>query len=156
MIIGNLNHLKLSGLSGELQQVIHSVASSLTEFNQLDDGRIDSEDGSWFCNIGNSTTEDASVRQTEWHKQYADIQLVLSGEEIINCSCIDASGTASFEKKLDLFILDAPDLEHSVHLRAGDFALFFPGESHQALCEVGESNVVRKAVFKLPLSMLGG
>lgn len=156
MIIGNLQNLKLSGLADNLQKIMTSVAPSLADFNQLDDGRIESEDGSWFCNVGNSITENVSVRQTEWHKQYADIQLVLAGEELINCSCKDASGIASFEKKPDLFILDAPELEHSVHLQAGDFALFLPGEPHQALCEVGSSNVVRKAVFKIPLALLGG
>lgn len=154
MLIGNISKLEQSGLPSNLRSVIQSLGCDLGVLQSLSDGRIASEDDSWFCNVGDAVTEPASRRQTEWHKLYADIQLVLKGEEIINCSCQDVSNQSSTEKKPDLYLLDNPILEHSVHLKPGDFVLFYPGEAHQALCEVGGVNDVRKAVFKIPLSML--
>lgn len=157
MIVGNMKALELSGLPAALLQVLTDSRCTLDALNQSDDGRIESGDGSWFCNLGDSTTQDRSVRHTEWHKEYADIQLVLSGEEIIHYSCEDASALPSEEKKPDLFILEQPVVEQQVHLKPGYFAVFFPGEPHQALCRAGnEDAIVRKAVFKINRSMLGG
>ncbi|MCP6744350.1 YhcH/YjgK/YiaL family protein, partial [Klebsiella pneumoniae] len=42
----------------------------------------------------------------------------------------------------------------SILLRPGDFAVFYPGEPHQALCAVSTPAPVRKAVFKIPAEML--
>jgi len=39
-------------------------------------------------------------------------------------------------------------------LRSGDFAVFLPGEPHQALCAVQAPMTVRKAVFKVPRALL--
>jgi YhcH/YjgK/YiaL family protein len=57
-------------------------------------------------------------------------------------------------RKPDLFI--APDAAHpvSITLHSGDFAVFLPGEPHQALCAVAEPMTVRKAVFKVPRALL--
>ncbi len=42
----------------------------------------------------------------------------------------------------------------SILLRPGDFAVFYPGEPHQALCAVSTPAPIRKAVFKIPAEML--
>lgn len=58
------------------------------------------------------------------------------------------------ELKPDLYICQ-PALESvSILLRPGDFAVFYPGEPHQALCAVSTPAPVRKAVFKIPAEML--
>jgi YhcH/YjgK/YiaL family protein len=58
------------------------------------------------------------------------------------------------ERKPDLWI--APGVVHpvSMTLRSGDFAVFLPGEPHQALCAVEAPMIVRKAVFKVPRALL--
>ena len=154
MITGNLSALKLATLPPVLLALLSRPEFSLAALQAQDDGKIQPEGAGWFCNIVPAHTAVRETRHTEFHRQYLDIQVVLSGEEIIHFSCQDARHQAAEERKPDLFIVDQPQLTQAVHLRAGDFVTFYPGEAHQALCAVGEPAAVRKAVFKIPLAML--
>ncbi|MBX4365426.1 YhcH/YjgK/YiaL family protein, partial [Mycobacterium tuberculosis] len=53
-----------------------------------------------------------------------------------------------------LYICQPAPESVSILLRPGDFAVFYPGEPHQALCAVSTPAPVRKAVFKIPAEML--
>lgn len=154
MIVGNLQQLTLATLPSVLYQILSRADMQFSHLQQLADGRHQPEGVTWFFNISDSTTAPIATRHTEFHKHYLDIQLILSGEEIIRYSLTDASAEACHEKKPDLFILEAPQLTNSVHLTAGDFVTFYPGEPHQALCMVDEPKVVRKAVFKVPVDLI--
>ena len=69
---------------------------------------------------------------------------MLDGHERIYAGSLPVSLPDDEERKPDLYI--------TVH--GGDFALFMPGEPHQALCAVAAPAEVRKAVFKVPRDML--
>lgn len=154
MITGNLSALPLATLPPALFALLSRPEFSLAAMQAHDDGKIQPQNADWFCNIGPANTAPRETRHTEFHRQYLDIQVVLEGEEIIHFSCQDARSLPAEERKPDLFILARPELTQAVHLRAGDFVTFYPGEAHQALCAVGEPAAVRKAVFKIPLAML--
>lgn len=154
MIAGNINILELATLPKSLYEILSRPEMALATLQSLSDGRYQVEGEEWFYNVGDSQTAPIETRHTEFHKLFLDIQLILQGEEIIRYSLTDATNEKCFEKKPDLFILDAPILTNEVHLRAGDFATFYAGEPHQALCMVGEPKTVRKAVFKVPVSMI--
>ncbi|MDK1704577.1 YhcH/YjgK/YiaL family protein [Serratia rubidaea] len=150
MIVGNLHDLQLPGLPASLQRILNQPAHSLPALLAAADGRLEGE--GWFCHIGAAQTAPSASRHTEYHRQYLDIQVVLEGEEIIHFS--PRRSTGGSEKKPDLFIVPQPELPHRLHLRQGDFAVFYPGEAHQALCAVGSPARVRKAVFKVALHLL--
>ena len=100
-------------------------------------------------------TAPAVTRHTEYHRRWLDIQVVLAGEEIIRYDVADAREMPAEERKPDLWIVAQPQLRQQLHLQAGDFAIFAPGEAHQALCAVDDRPAqVRKAVFKVPVEML--
>lgn len=153
MIFGNLMSLHTSGLPIYFKNILSLPECSFTALMQMDDGKLQLTNNEWFCNIGSAQTQEWNQRYTEYHQCYADIQIVLEGEEIINYGVLDCIGDIAEEKKPDLFILHSPKLTQAVHLKVGDFAIFMPGEPHQALCMVSEPNQVRKAVFKIPLSL---
>lgn len=154
MITGNLTTLTLATLPHSLWSLLSRPEYSLAALQAYDDGRIQPPNESWFCHIGPAQTAPRATRHTEFHRQYLDIQVMLAGEEIIHFSCADARQQPAEERKPDLFILENPQLTQSMHLRAGDFVTFYPGEAHQALCAVDEPATVRKAVFKIPLALL--
>lgn len=154
MIAGNITILKLATLPKSLYNILSRPEMELTNLQGLADGRYQVEGETWFYNIGDSQTAPIETRHTEFHKQYLDIQLILKGEEIIRYSLTDATNAPAFEKKPDLLILESPILTNSIHLKAGDFVTFYPGEPHQALCMIDEPKIVRKAVFKIPMSMI--
>ncbi|MGW1443913.1 YhcH/YjgK/YiaL family protein [Serratia rhizosphaerae] len=150
MIAGTLHDLRLPGLPASLYRILNQPAHSLPALMAAADGRLEGE--GWFCHIGVAHTAPPESRHTEYHRQYLDIQVVLEGEEIIRFAPRRAVGGS--EKKPDLFIVPQPELPHRLHLRQGDFAVFYPGEAHQALCAVGQPAPVRKAVFKVAVHLL--
>lgn len=156
MIVGNLDALPLAGLPPALWDILSHPGSTLQALSAREDGRWQPEDCRWYCNIGEAHTQPAAQRHTEYHHQWADIQVMLSGCEVINAGMQAVACDDDEERKPDLFI--ARDCQHpvAITLHAGDFAVFLPGEPHQALCAVDAPATVRKAVFKVPREMLEG
>ena len=154
MISGSLFSLSTAGLPDPFKQILSYSQCSFAALSEADDQKMQLSDASWFCNIGPTVTQEPELRHTEFHKLYADIHVVLEGEERINFGVINCMDEVFTEKKPDLLILQTPKLTQSMKLRVGDFAIFFPGEPHQALCMVSEPKPIRKAVFKVPLSMI--
>lgn len=154
MIAGNLNYLALASLPEALLAIL-----SLTEFNpetlnEHPDGCIQSKAEGWFCHIGDTQTATRETRHTEFHRDYLDIQIMIDGEEVIYYDFADVRQQQAQESKPDQYILEQPTLSQRIHLRPGDFAVFAPGEAHQALCAVTSPRKVRKAVIKVPRAML--
>lgn len=154
MIIGHLNALPLAGLPPALRQILERADCSLAALSARDDGRWQPEGCPWFCHIGPAQTQPQAQRHTEYHHLWADIQVVLTGEETIRAGMRSLAQTDDEERKPDLYI--APEAVHPVSIRlgSGDFVVFLPGEPHQALCAVDEPMTVRKAVFKVPRALL--
>ncbi|UDJ80305.1 YhcH/YjgK/YiaL family protein [Kosakonia oryzae] len=156
MIVGNLNALTQAGLPTILRDILALPQCSLAALQAHDDGRWQPEQAAWFCNIGPAKTQPQAQRHTEYHRLWADIQVVLAGEEMINAGTQYLPQESDEQRKPDLYITTTAALPVSVALRAGDFAVFLPGEPHQALCAVNETMTVRKAVFKVPCELLEG
>ncbi|MFD1804082.1 YhcH/YjgK/YiaL family protein [Mixta tenebrionis] len=154
MITGNLNALALAMLPQVLHDLLARPECSLAALQAAPDGRLQPEGASWFCTIGDSETSPAAQRHTEYHRRWLDIQVLLAGEEIIRYDVADVSAAPAEERKPDLFIIAQPTLRQQLHLQPGDFAVFAPGEAHQALCAPDKPARVRKAVFKVPVEML--
>lgn len=155
MIAGNLNYLHSSGLPVPLLTLLDRPAHRLDALRAQADGHYDSDDGrGWHYTISTTQTRPAAERHTELHLAYADIQIVLDGEEHIHYDLTDQRDTAGAASKPDFYLLEQPQLRQRLHLHSGDFAVFLPGEAHQALCAVQAPAAVRKAVYKIPLTML--
>jgi len=154
MIVGNLNALPLAGLPFPLREILALPHCSLAALQARDDGRWQPENADWFCTIGPANTQPQAQRHTEYHALWADIQVVLAGEEQINAGTHYAAREEDEQRKPDLYITTYALLPVSATLRAGDFAVFLPGEPHQALCAVDAPMTVRKAVFKVPRARL--
>ncbi len=154
MIVGHLNALPLAGLPRALRAILDLPECSLAALQARDDGRFQLPGAQWFCTVGPANTQYREQRHTEYHHQWADIQVLLDGEEIICAGSQFEPQTTDEERKPDLFITTTAELPVSMLLQPGDFAVFLPGEPHQALCAVAEPLTVRKAVFKVPRALL--
>ena len=154
MIIGNLQALQQAGLPPALKQLLSSEACSLAALSARENGRFQPDGAPWFCTLSVVQTQPAAERHTEYHRQWADIQIILAGEERIQAGMAPAMRPEDNELKPDLYICQPAPESVSILLRPGDFAVFYPGEPHQALCAVSTPAPVRKAVFKVPAEML--
>lgn len=154
MIGGDLASLDSAGLPPALYALLKRPEHTLSALSAKPDGRYQEAESEWYYSIATSQTRPAAERHTEMHLAYADIQIMLEGEEYIHYSWHDHRTSAGEAAKPDFYLLDQPDLPQRIYLTRGDFVVFLPGEPHQALCAVREPDSVRKAVFKIPLAML--
>ena len=90
-----------------------------------------------------------SVSKFECHDKYIDIQVCLSGTELIGwkprSECQVPKGEYNPEKDVR-FYAETPDMFFT--LRAGQFAIFFPEDVHAPM--IGD-DVIKKAVFKVKI-----
>jgi len=111
------------------------------------DHELDGKDA--FVRVVEYDSNDPSKVFYETHRQHADIQFLVSGEELIGQS--DLSG-ASVKEVYD----EAKDLElyngtggRNLLAKPGTFFIFFAGEGHRPGMKVNESVPVRKMVIKV-------
>lgn len=89
--------------------------------------------------------------ELEAHREYADLQLTLSGEEVLYFQSIElGEQSRPYNKDKDVEFFTAP-YTSSVVLNPENFALIFPNDLHMGGYNVEETNNVKKLVFKLLL-----
>ncbi len=112
-------------------------------------GRVDINDN-LFANIQTYETSTANERQYEVHKEYIDLQFIVSGEERIDYA-LNKEYKNSYEinKDGDYFLTKDIDSYSSLTMKEDYFAIFFPGEFHKPGCSLNEDSKVSKIVFKI-------
>ncbi len=84
----------------------------------------------------------------EYHRKYADLHFLLSGEEIISYGYDNGDELESFKEADDIgFVTASRQLDLPINQRY--FAFFQPGETHLPNQDAGVGNQVKKCVFKI-------
>ena len=100
-----------------------------------------------YVNVMEYTPKPSSEATIETHSVYADLQLILSGEEFMGyISDKDVLPIQDYDKERDIAMWKGNIA--LIPLREGDFALFFPGEPHAPSLHK-TSGTIKKAVFKI-------
>jgi YhcH/YjgK/YiaL family protein len=116
------------------------------------DGRHAITGDSVYANVMSYVTKPVADRTHEAHRVYADVQFLLSGEEIIHYTPRErlGSGTGYVSEK-DFELFPAPVDPTELVFRAGQIAIFLPGEGHKPGVAWREPAPVRKIVVKVAL-----
>ena len=156
MILGDLT--KDNGNFG-LPKVIAEVCDYLKglDLNGLELGRHDVS-SDIFMNVVEFETAEAGSKKAELHHRYLDVQLLISGSELIEFG-VGNPNLDDYEtyQEEDDYQLTTQTIENknSVSLKPKMFAVFFPYEAHKPGCNVGEQSVkVKKLVVKIPYALL--
>lgn len=107
-----------------------------------------------FVRTGSYSTGPAEEKQFEAHQFHADLQLMVSGREIMECGLARVpKPVTSYDKRADIQFFEAPPEFSSVLVSAGHFVVFFPGELHKPGCQVdSKPGPVKKLVFKIRMA----
>jgi YhcH/YjgK/YiaL family protein len=119
------------------------------EFAQLKPGDhpLDGKDA--FVRVSEYNSKDPEDAFYEAHKNYADIHLLISGEEYIGrCDLSVATVKTLYDEEKDIEFYEPLEGEN-VLARPGTFFIFFPGEGHRPGMKVGENAPVKKIVIKV-------
>ena len=118
---------RYAGISTRFDQAFAFLRN--TDLGSLKLGRVDIADGV-FANVQSYEPVPVDAKQYEMHEEYADIQVVVEGSELL------VEAPASLEEHPatgdDFSVFDEPGSMPSViSLRAGDFCIVWPGEAHK-------------------------
>lgn len=154
MILGKISDISVqTGLSSSLRAIIEQALTR--DLATLDAGRyvIDGED--IFINVMAFDTSAAESKRYELHREYLDIQILLSGTERID---FGLEGSAQqpdiYHEDDDYLLCDSLEQRQTLHMVPGMFAIFLPNEPHKPGCMVNDSQKIKKAVIKVHHSLL--
>lgn len=87
-------------------------------------------------------------KKLEWHRDYIDIHVPLSGEEILGWKPVDQIQNITLEYDPDKDIaFSNDDSQELIRLKPGEFVIFNPSDAH-APCQ--GNGVLRKFCVKIP------
>lgn len=137
---------KYFGLWPELDQAIRAVEQC--DLTALPMGRNELG-GEIFGNRFDYETEPEDTVLFETHIKYADIHLLVSGEEYFVTA--DLAGQEVLEEKPDSDFIGSKGMwEARVKMTPEDACIVLPGEAHKAKCMIDSPKKVEKFVVKVP------
>jgi biofilm protein TabA len=88
--------------------------------------------------------------QFESHREYIDIQFLLSGEETIGVAPVEELQVATpYDAAKDIVFYALPKTYKNLVIRPGHFAVFFPPEGHLPMCHSNGPHELHKVVVKV-------
>ena len=124
-----------------------------TDLTALPLGRTDIEGDDMYVLLSEAETREPARVRFEAHRRYIDIQLVVRGQEAIGVTPVSGLTTVElYDPAGDIEFFAAPPESATLALRAGDFAVFAPGDAHRPSLHLDGPHVSRKAVVKVSVA----
>lgn len=105
-----------------------------------------------FVNLMSCENPVKPVATAEQHRKYIDVQILLSGDELMRIPVDSPAPSGEYNETKDCTMFEPVALErcHNLLVTEGSFVIFFAGELHAPSASVGtEPTKVRKAVIKV-------
>jgi YhcH/YjgK/YiaL family protein len=124
-----------------------------TDLAALPLGRTDIEGNDLFLTVSEAETRAPEQVKFEAHRRYIDIQLVVRGQESIGYAPVASLVMAEpYDATKDIEFFSVPQESATLALRAGDFAVFAPGDGHRPSLHLDGPHVSRKVVVKVSVA----
>jgi len=119
------------------------------DLSKLELGRHELEGADIFVNVDEYISRNEEDVLFEAHKKYADIQVLVSGEEKIGVLPLESTTVAvPYNEDKDIAFLSA-DADNYRVATPGRFFMFFPDDAHRPTVKNTENSLVRKVVVKV-------
>ena len=147
MIYTKLNQMnRYKGILNSLDTAIDYLMSA--DLSNLVMGRNDVDGDQVFINRFNYTTLPEDTAIWEGHKYYADIHVVLDGEEKIGVTDSSSLVAGEYDEAGDFIPYEGP-VDSWVTMHPGDILVVFPEDVHKVKVQLNGASDVKKAVFKV-------
>ena len=150
----SVNQKKFARLYYENPERWNKAFQFLSEQNlaELEKGRYELERADLFVNVDEYVTRNEEEVLFEAHKKYADIQVLVSGEEKIGVLPLDATTVSiPYNEEKDIMFLTAEQENYRI-AKPGKFFLFFPDDAHRPTVKSAKNSPVRKIVVKVRIN----
>jgi len=148
MIYATLAHIEGSkGLNPILDRAIDYVSAH--DLSSLGVGRHEIEGSRLYVMVSEYETKDDREWILEAHRNYIDLQLVISGSELFLHAPLESiETTQEYSSETDC-LLGRSKSAVSLPLSPGSCAVFFPWDAHKCCLPGKTKEKVRKLVFKV-------
>ena len=149
MILDSLKNAKLYyGVGERFKQAFDYIES--TNLAALPIGKTEIDGKNLYVAVSEYETKD-ELLTFEAHDRYADIQVVIFGNERIDwCERKDTTVAIEYNADKDAIRLDG-DNYTQIKIKEGQFAIFYPEDAHRPNLTDDKKTTVKKAVFKVLL-----
>lgn len=157
MIYDTFDHAARCFPAGSLLREAVAFAASFD--GRREDGTFPVRGDDLHAILKRYTTFAPDEKRFETHRAYADVQVLLEGEEAIHVALLcesDATPLTPYDAATDKVYLQPPPDFTPILLRPGRFLVLFPGDVHRADCHWRGPTVVRKLCLKVRLAALPG
>lgn len=124
-----------------------------TDFTVIEPGKYSVDGENVIAIVNEYTTKPMSECDPESHRDYADIQIMITGTERFGyLPLIDQEATTPYQPENDVAFYSIPtEKMNYITLHPGQFILFFPSDIHQPEIFTHHPDLVRKVVMKVAL-----
>jgi biofilm protein TabA len=138
-------------ISPNFEKAIEFVLS--TDFTTLETGKYSVDGENVLAIVNEYTTKPAAECDPESHRDYADIQIMITGTERFGYAPLtDQETSTPYSQENDVAFYSLPEDHLSyITLRSGEFIIFFPTDIHQPEVFLHQPELVRKVVMKVAL-----
>jgi biofilm protein TabA len=121
------------------------------EWKNLPDGKYPIRGESIHASIQSYSSKPADKCRFEAHRDYIDIQILVSGAEIMELRTVEGFAvTEPYKPDIEFYATPSTDTAHKLLFSQGIVAIFFPEDAHRPGLAVGGVSVpVRKLVIKV-------
>lgn len=127
------------------------------DLEHMEAGKYEIDGKKMYAMISDTKTEPVADRKPEAHKNYIDVQYLVTGEEklgFVNISEEYVPVTVNEEKDVLFYAHEDIKGESFVNAKPGDFSVFFPSDIHRPGCAVNEPMAIRKAIVKISIELI--
>ena len=123
------------------------------KWKNLPEGKSEIDENRVFVLRQNYKSKPIGECRYETHQKYADIQILLSGEELVDvCAKETLQTTEPYSAEKDIEFLDgSPAQIHRVILSYPLALVLFPYDAHKPCIAIGEPESVEKIVLKVAI-----
>ena len=137
------------GICANLDNAIdYAMHHSLRDL-QLGSTPITGEDV--YINRFDYTTKEPDQLLFETHQIFADIHLILEGQEMILTAPVETLNKVEADNNTDYIGSDGKETA-VFHMRSDTVLIVFPGEAHKVKCTDGCSVLIKKGVIKVRIN----
>ena len=138
-------------ISPNFEKAINYALS--TDLAAIETGKYPIDGENVLAIFNEYTTKPVSECDPESHRDYADIQIMISGAERFGFTpLVEQQATTPYRPENDVaFYSISPEELNYITLRPGQFIIFFPSDIHQPEVFTQRPELVRKVVLKVAL-----
>lgn len=151
-------HISDVAIMPEMNLVLRNIIEKALALDplSLEPGSYPIDDNDVFMNVMSFETQSREQKCAELHHRYIDIQILLSGEEVIDYGVRHSAKNATvYHKDDDYQLTDTIENCQTLSLTPSMFAVFMPYEPHRpGIASEQGNSILKKAVIKVNPALL--